>query len=138
MRSFIVLLGLVLVFYPKGVYAQTTTANRAQVPVTKILAIGTLVGELSTNDKAVIMPKEVRETVGLYLQGKIDQWWYRQDGKGVIFLLNLTSIDEANAVLEKLPLGVAGKMTFQLMPLGPLAPLKYLMAPMAQDSSHAR
>jgi hypothetical protein len=137
MKSFIVLLGLVLVFYPKGVDAQTTTANRAQVPVTKILAIGTLVGELSTNDRASIMPKEVKETVGLYLQGKIDQWWYRQDGKGVIFLLNVISTDEATAMLEKLPLGVAGKMTFQLMPLGPLAPLKYLMAPMSQETTHA-
>src|SRR6201987_1557574 len=35
-----------------------------------------------------IMPAEIRATVPLYLDGKIQQWYTRGDGKGVIFLLN--------------------------------------------------
>ena len=69
------------------------------------------------------MAKEVKGTVGLYLNGKIDQWWFRGDGKEVVFLLNLTSTEEAHTMPEALPLGVANKMTFELIPLGALYPL---------------
>jgi hypothetical protein len=63
----------------------------------------------------------------LYLDGKIDQWWYRKDGKGVVFLMNTTSLEEANQVLEGLPLHQANLLTFELIPLGPLAPLHLLL-----------
>src|SRR3979409_483392 len=35
-----------------------------------------------------IMPAEIRATVPLYLDGKIQQWFTRGDGRGVIFILN--------------------------------------------------
>jgi hypothetical protein len=97
-----------------------------KVPTTKVLAIGHLT---KPRDAAMreIMPNEVTETVKLYLGGKIDQWFVRQDGNGVVFLMNVTSVEEAHALLEKLPLGVAGRMDFDLMPLGPLSPLQYLL-----------
>lgn len=74
------------------------------------------------------MPKEVPDTVRLYLEGKIDQWYVRQDGKGVVLLLNVTSVEEAHSLLEKLPLGRAKLMEFDLMPLGPLNPLRLLLS----------
>ena len=74
------------------------------------------------------MPEEVKATVNLYLSGKIDQWFVRSDGQGVVFLMNVTTPEEAKALLEKLPLGVAGRMEFDLMPLGPLSPLRFLMS----------
>jgi hypothetical protein len=74
-----------------------------------------------------LLPKEVKATVALYLDGKIDQWWAKQDGTGVVFLLNVTSVEEAHEMLEKLPLGVAKRMSFELMPLGPLRPLRALL-----------
>lgn len=98
------------------------------VPTTKILAIGRLSAPLSIEQRRSIMPKEVPDTVRLYLSGKIDQWYVRQDGKGVVFLLNVTSVEEANALLEKLPLGQAKLMEFDLMPLGPLNPLRILLS----------
>lgn len=73
------------------------------------------------------MQREVKATVELYLQGKIDQWWFRSDAKGVVFLLNVASVDEAHEMLEHLPLGVAKRMTFELLPLGPLYPLRALL-----------
>ena len=54
--------------------------------------------------------------------------YVRQDGKGVVFLLNVTFVEEAHSLLEKLPLGQAGLMEFDLMPLGPLNPLRLLLS----------
>jgi hypothetical protein len=73
------------------------------------------------------MQKEVRDTVRLYLSGKLDQWFVRRDQSGVVFLLNVTSVEEAHALLEKLPLGEAKLMEFDLIPLGPLSPLGLLL-----------
>jgi hypothetical protein len=41
--------------------------------------------------------------------------------------MNATSTTEAREILEKLPLGVAGMMEFELIALGPLAPLAMLI-----------
>jgi hypothetical protein len=94
---------------------------------TRILAIGAVTSPLTDEERKTILPREVPATVGLYLQGKIDQWWFRADGKGVVFLLNLTSVEEAHDMLEALPLGVAKRMTFDLIPVGPLFPLGLLL-----------
>ena len=40
----------------------------------------------------------------LYLDGKIRQWYSRGDGKGVIFLVDAKTEDEARAIMETLPL----------------------------------
>jgi len=97
------------------------------VPTTKILAIGTVVAPLTPEQRKTIMNREVPATARLYLAGKIDQWYVRQDHKGVVFLLNLDSIDKAHEMLEQLPLGQAHLMTFELIPLGPLSPLHVLL-----------
>ncbi len=54
---------------------------------------------------AAILPTEVRETVKLYLDGKIDQWFSLQGRPGVVFILNVTDAAAAHEMLEKLPLG---------------------------------
>lgn len=110
-------------------FAQSSQAvSPTAVPTTRILAIGTVTKPLTQEQRRNIMPKEVPDTVRLYLDGKIDQWYIRQDGKGVVFLLNLTSVEEARSLLEKLPLGQAKLMKFDPMPLGPLNPLRLLLS----------
>ena len=52
-----------------------------------------------------MLPTEVRDTVRLYLDGVIDQWFIQQDNSGVVFHLKLTDADKAHGLLEKLPLG---------------------------------
>jgi len=99
------------------------------VPTTKILAIGHLTGKWTPATRKAVMPDEVRATVQLYLGGKIDQWYVKQDQTGVVFVLNVTDVKEAHELLEKLPLGVAGLMEFELIPLGPLNPLRLLITP---------
>jgi hypothetical protein len=50
------------------------------------------------------MPDEIRAAVRLYFDGKIRQWYSRGDGKGVVFLLDVKTEDEARATMETLPL----------------------------------
>jgi hypothetical protein len=72
------------------------------------------------------MPSEARDTLRLQLAGKIDQWFAKSDGSGAVFLMNVTDPAEAHKLLEDLPLGRAGMMTFELIPMGPLWPLGLL------------
>lgn len=95
-------------------------------PTTRILAIGTLEPGVDLAAVRAILPREVVDTVKLYLDGKIDQWFSLADRNGVVFLLNETDPKAAAAMLEALPLGQAHLMHFDLMPLAPLAPLRRL------------
>src|SRR5215813_1072952 len=100
----------------------TTTS----MPTTRMLAIGTIKPGVDQAQVLEILPHEVRETVNLYLEGKIDQWYSLQDRRGVVFILNVTDPTVANEMLEKLPLGQGYLMSFELIPLGPLNPLRRL------------
>jgi hypothetical protein len=103
-------------------------AQRASLPTptTRILAIGTVAAGADLARVRAILPNEVRETVGLYLAGKIDQWYSLQERTGVAFILNVTDVTAARDMLEKLPLGQAHLMSFELIPLAPLNPLRQL------------
>lgn len=105
------------------------TQKGTPVPTTKILAVATLVGTMTPDERQKIMPDEVRATVALYLEGKLDEWFVRQDGKGVVFLFNAQSVDEVRQWTSNLPLVKAGILSFNFMPLGPLQPLQYLTDP---------
>ena len=104
-------------------YAQPPTLT----PTTKILAIGTINPGVDQAKVLAILTDEVRDTVNLYLGGKIDQWYSLQDRPGVAFILNVTDPAAAHEMLEKLPLGQAHLMSFELIPLGPLNPLRQLL-----------
>ena len=101
-------------------------------PTTKILAIGTINPGVDWAKVNAILPGEVKATVNLYLEGKIDQWYSLQDRKGVAFILNVTNPAAAREMLEKLPLGQAHMMSFELISLGPLNPLRKLPGMSAQ------
>ncbi|WP_338034463.1 hypothetical protein [Herbaspirillum rhizosphaerae] len=91
------------------------------------MAIGTIIQAPTPEQRQQIMPKEVPATLTLYLDGKIEQFWLRENAVGVIFLMNVESLEQAKAAVDALPLTVAGLMTFELMPVGPLAPLGILI-----------
>ena len=92
----------------------------------KVMAIGTL-KHLSAEQRQQILPREVPATLELYLDGKMEQFWLRDKEEGVIFLMSVDSVDEADRLLKALPLGQANLLTFDLMPIGPLLPLGMLM-----------
>ncbi|MEJ1977951.1 MAG: hypothetical protein WDN49_19425 [Acetobacteraceae bacterium] len=96
-------------------------------PTTKILAIGSVTAKGTPDAIAPVLPFEVRATVRNYLAGKIEQWFFQAEGYGVVFIMNCTTTAEAHEILEKLPLGVAGMMDFELIALSPLTPLALLI-----------
>jgi len=97
----------------------------------KVMAVGTL-KPLSQEQRQQYLPKEVPATLQLYLDGKMEQFWLREKEVGVIFLMNVDSVDEADKLLKGLPLGQAILLTFDLMPIGPLLPLGMLMTPQSK------
>ena len=74
------------------------------------------------------MPAEIRATVRLYLDGAIQQWYARGDGRGAVFILNCKDVSEAEAVIDRLPLSGEHLLDHQFIPIGPLAPLGALVA----------
>lgn len=107
--------------------AQAIPRGMPAVPTTRVLAIGHLTAKATPAVMSGVMDAEVRATERLYLAGKIDQWFVRKDKPGVVFILETADPATARAMLDALPLGQAGLMDFDLIPLGPLAPLGLLL-----------
>ena len=93
----------------------------------KVFAIGNFASPPTPEQREAILPKEVPHTLQLYLDGVIEQFWFRTDKPGVVFLMNVESVDQAKATVETLPLAQAGLMKFDLTPVGPLAPIGRLL-----------
>jgi hypothetical protein len=93
----------------------------------KVFAIGSIVKPLTPEQRQQIMPNEVPATLKHYLDGKIEQFRYRQDAPGVIFLMNVESVEQAKATVEALPLAAGGYAKYDFMQVGPLAPLSLLI-----------
>ena len=103
--------------------------------VTAVLVIETPKQGVTFQQVMAVIPLEVRATVKLYLDGKIREWYSRGDGKGVIFLVDAKSEDEARAVMDTLPFAKEQLMDAEYIPVGPLMPLRALMAPGAQQQT---
>jgi hypothetical protein len=74
-----------------------------------------------------VMPDEIRATVRLYLDGQIRQWYSRDDGKGVVFILDCKDVAEAKSVMEALPLSKEHLVNLEFTALAPLSPLRLLL-----------
>jgi hypothetical protein len=94
---------------------------------TEVLVIQTARPGVNPQQIMAIMPEEIRATVQLYFDGKIRHWYSRGDGKGVVFLVDAKTEDEARAVMETLPLAKEHLLDDQYIPVGPLMPLKALL-----------
>ena len=114
----------------KAQAASSATTSHSIAPprgATRVLAIGSLTAKATAEALPAVLEREVPATLQLYLQGSIDDWYAKPDQTGVVFILNVTTVDEARALLDPLPLGRAGMMTFTLTPIGPLRPLGILL-----------
>lgn len=120
------------------VVAQSQSGGASGVPsvaipkTTAVMVIQTVKPGVTPQQVMAIMPAEIRATVKLYFDGRIRQWYSRGDGKGVVFLIDAKTEDEARAVMEALPLAKEQLMEEQYIPVGPLMPLRALMGPGAQ------
>ncbi|MGI4763578.1 MAG: hypothetical protein ACRYGP_00665 [Janthinobacterium lividum] len=124
---------LALLLSPSQVPAQsagqpaTAPADMAQHRATRVLAVGSLTAKATGASLPPVLEREVPATLALYLAGKIDAWYAKPDQTGVVFILDVATVAEARALLDPLPLGQAGMMTFDLTPIGPLQPLGLLL-----------
>ena len=94
---------------------------------TEVMVILTAKQGVTPQQIMKVMLAEVRATVKLYLDGKIHQWYSRGDGRGVIFLIDAKTVDEAHAVMETLPLSKENLMDHEYIPVRPLLPLAGLI-----------
>ena len=92
----------------------------------KVFAIASIPQPLTPEQRQQYLPSEVPHTLKLYLEGKIEQFWFREAG-GPIFLMNVESVHEAKAVLAAMPIVAGGIATYEVMPVGPLMPLGFLL-----------
>lgn len=119
--------------------AQSPSAVASGVPsvaipkTTEVLVIQTPKQGVTVQLVMALIPDEIQATVKLYLDGKIREWYSRGDGKGVIFLVDAKTEDEARAIMETLPLAKEQLMDHEYIPVGPLMPLRALMGPGAQQ-----
>lgn len=74
-----------------------------------------------------VIPAEIRATVKLYLDGKIRQWYSKGDGRGVVFFLDVKTVDEAHAIMDTMPLSKENLVDHQYIAVGPLLPLGVLV-----------
>jgi len=115
---------------PSG--TQTQPAGGSGVPsiaipkTTEVIVIETPKQGVTPQQVMAVIPEEIKATVKLYLDGKIRQWYSRGDGKGVVFVVDAKTEDEARAIMETLPLAKEHLIDHQYVPVGPLMPLRAL------------
>jgi hypothetical protein len=130
---------LLMAALPAASVAQSQSGGASGVPsvavpkTTAVLVIETSKPGVTPQQIMAVIPEEIRATVKLYLDGKIRQWYSRGDGKGVIFLVDAKTEDEARAVMETLPLAKKQLMDHEYIPVGPLMPLRALMGAGGQE-----
>jgi hypothetical protein len=95
---------------------QSQPTGAVMPKTTEVLVILTAKTGVTREQIINIMSAEIRATVRLHLDGKIRQWYSRGDGRGVIFFLDTTTVDEAHAIMETLPLTKENLMDHESFP----------------------
>ena len=95
---------------------------------TAVMVILTVKAGVTREQVMTVMPLEIRQTVQLYLNGKIREWYSRGDGRGVVLLLDTRDVAEAHTIMEGLPLAKQDLMDHEYIAVGPLLPLRLLVA----------
>ena len=133
-------IALLVAILPVASVAQSQPGQASGVPsvaipkASEVLVIQTPRHGVTPQQIMAVIPAEIRATVNLYLDGKIREWYSRGDGKGVIFLVEARTEDEARAIMETLPLAKEQLMDHEYIPVGPLMPLRALVGPGAPNN----
>ena len=131
---------LLMAALPVASVAQSQSESVSGVPsvaipkTTEVLVIQTPKQGVTAQQVMAVIPAEIRATVKLYLEGKIRQWYSRGDGKGVIFLVDAKTEEEARALMETLPLAKEKLLDHEYIPVGPLMPLRALLGAGAENN----
>lgn len=115
-----------------GVTAMTEPSTaQAQAPstptTTGVIVVLTAKAGITREQIMAVMPDEIRQTVQLYLTGKVREWYSRSDGRGAVYLLDAKDDAEAHAIMDALPLARQDLIDHEYIAVGPLMPLRLLM-----------
>ena len=117
------LIGAATMSHPSPAQTQATAPM-----ATGVLVILTAKPGIARDQIMAVMPAEVRATVQLYLGGKIREWFARADGRGAVFLLDTKDVHEAETIMDALPLAKQSLTDHEYIAVGPLFPLRLLLA----------
>ena len=117
------LIGATCMTHPSLAQAQT-----ASLTTSAVMVIITVKAGVTREQVMAVMPAEIRQTVQLYLNGKVREWYSRGDGRGVVLLLETRDVAEAQTIMEGLPLAKQNLMDHEYIAVGPLLPLGLLTA----------
>src|SRR5690242_8637760 len=116
---------------PKGALPMTDRSNTqtqtSSSTTTGVFALLKAKPGVTRERVMAVMPAEIQATVQLYIDGKIREWYSREDGAGGVFLLNTLDVAEAKSIMESLPLAKENMLDHEYIPVGPLMPLRLLM-----------
>lgn len=113
-----------------GVSMTEPSAAQAQAlspTTTAVMVVLTVKAGISREKIMAVMPDEIRQTVQLYLTGKVREWYSRSDGRGAVFLLDAKDDAEAHAIMDALPLARQKLIDHEYIAVGPLMPLRLLV-----------
>src|SRR5260370_31589758 len=117
------LIGAISMAHPSVAQAQAISPT-----TTGVMVILTVKEGVTRDQVMAVMPAEIRQTVQLYLNGKVREWYSRADGRGAVFLLDAKDVAEAQTIMEGLPLAKQDIVDHEYIAVGPLMPLGLLAA----------
>jgi hypothetical protein len=119
----VTLIGATCMTHPSLAQAQVASPT-----TTGVMVIVTAKAGVTREQAMAVMPSEIRQTVQLYLNGKIREWYSRGDGRGVLLLLDTRDVVEAQTMMQGLPLAKENIADYEYIAVGPLMPLRLLLA----------
>jgi hypothetical protein len=128
LRNFVVVFTLTLTGATSMTNSSVAQAQAISPITTGVMVILTVKANVTREQVMAVMPAENRQTVQLYLNGKVREWYSRGDGRGAVFLMDTRDVAEAEAIMEDLPLAKQNLMDHEYIAVGPLLPLRLLMA----------
>ncbi len=104
-----------------------TPQQMLNTPCTTVLVELTIRAGIDPQRVMPHMAEEVRDTVKLYLDGHILQWFALCDKPGVVFLFAARDTETVNAWMAGLPLVQNELVDLKFTKLGALSPLRLLL-----------
>jgi hypothetical protein len=127
-RNVVLALTLTLIGATSMAHPSVAQAQAVSPTTTGVMVILTVKAGVTREQVMTVMPAEIRQTLQLYLNGKIREWYSRGDGRGVVLLLDARDVAEAQTIMAGLPLAKQNLMEHEYIAVGPLLPLRLLMA----------
>jgi hypothetical protein len=127
-RNIVLALTLTLIGATSMAHPSVAQTQATSPTTTGVMVILSVKAGVTREQVMAVMPAEIRQTVQLYLNGKIREWYSRGDGRGVVLLLDTRDVAEAQTIMEGLPLAKQNIVDHEYIAVGPLLPLGLLTA----------